>query len=303
MSSITESKLKQIIKEELSLLKLQIDEARNKDQFAHKFSSVFIEALELDPETETGKNTLNEVYSFLTQYTLNEAADRWEIHRVSTGAINPTAEPTLRLGKGQGSSLNGLVKLFELAPNNAPVPGETNTTAPGETPVMEYAVQLNVGRLTPQSYKFVQKAVDDLLSKVNTNGTGKEPNSFESLADNAGPLKGLGEAIEYPEDLKTIPVNMIMRYIENAATLVPGMGGNELLEIEAFARYMALMATDLVKTDREGYTRVNNAAQALRQAVRTQQTKASGPQTSLTHRRVPGREVTESLEGSEGNGS
>lgn len=289
-SKITETKLKQIIKEELEILKKEKEIERNKDQFAHKFSSVFVEALELDPKTETGKNTLNEVYSFLTQYTLNEVLDNWVTYPVSADGSIMYSNPINALpgATPEGVGAGGLIKLFKAGPN------DKNVT---------YAVTVNTGKLNTLGADKVKTEIARLLKTAsdksidqaqdNTNEIG-DPFADDSLSDNAGPLKGLGEAIEYPEDVKATPIALLLKNIADAGTLLHGMDYMHLMELETFGRYMKMMSTDLRPVNKADAIALNNASEALLTAVRTRQQEIRPPRTSLTHKGSRG--VTEGIE-------
>lgn len=85
---INQNELSEIIKEETEKFKKRKIEERKRDQFAHKFSNVFVEAI--DPESD--KEQIQEsVYSFLKKYTSKEnggityIVDKTPIDGINTG--------------------------------------------------------------------------------------------------------------------------------------------------------------------------------------------------------------------------
>lgn len=185
---ITEQKIKQIINEELNNFKKEIEEEKSKDQFAHKFSSVFVEALDLNKYDSDGKQVLNEVYNFLKQYTmqLNEVQDNWITYPVTANGTvlwnNPIAQLPNATPIGVGAG--GLIKLYKAQPN------KHNVT---------YGVTINTkedpqkGRLNTTDTKIrdeITRLLKDATSKnIEQSNQNNSPNE---LVNNAGPLSNIG---------------------------------------------------------------------------------------------------------------
>lgn len=67
---LNKDEISSIILEEIQNFKKEKEEEKKKDQFAHKFSSLFVEALE--PPEDNVELIKDSVYNFLKGYTLNE---------------------------------------------------------------------------------------------------------------------------------------------------------------------------------------------------------------------------------------